>query len=102
MQKRTFRFGPSAVDYYFAGGFSMLKEITDPKTTVLVTDEHVFAHHGKRFRSWKTIVLKAGEQYKVQETVDSVIRQLVELNADRKWTLVGIGGGVITDLTGYV
>src|SRR5262249_54779473 len=27
--------------------------------------------------------------------------QLIEYNADRKTTLVGIGGGVVTDLTGY-
>jgi 3-dehydroquinate synthase len=102
MQKRTFRFGTAAVDYYFAGGMSHLKSITDPKTTVLITDENVFGHHEKRFRNWKTIVLKAGEQYKIQATVDSVISQLVGMKADRKWTLVGIGGGVITDLTGYI
>src|SRR5207302_2419640 len=34
-------------------------------------------------------------------TVDSVIEQLIAMEADRKTTLVGIGGGVITDLTGY-
>src|SRR5688572_105629 len=102
MQKRTFRFGSSAVDYYFAGGFAQLKTITDQKTTVILTDENVFSQHQKRFRNWNTIVLKPGEQYKVQATVDSVILQLVEMNADRKWTLVGVGGGVITDLTGYI
>jgi len=34
--------------------------------------------------------------------VDVVIDQLIELGADRKTTLVGVGGGVITDITGYV
>jgi 3-dehydroquinate synthase len=34
--------------------------------------------------------------------VNSIIEQLVELETDRSFTLVGIGGGVITDLTGYV
>jgi len=38
----------------------------------------------------------------VQETVDAIIEQLIEYNADRKTLLIGIGGGVITDLTGYV
>jgi 3-dehydroquinate synthetase len=46
--------------------------------------------------------LKAGEEYKIQETVDSVIEQLIEMEADRKTVLIGIGGGVITDLTGYI
>ena len=31
-----------------------------------------------------------------------MIEQLIELEADRKTTLVGVGGGVITDITGYV
>jgi len=102
MQKKTFRFGSSSTDYYFAGGISHLKEIVDQKNAVIITDENVFAAHEKRFKNWNTIVLKAGEQYKIQSTVDVVIEQLIELGVDRKWTLIGIGGGVITDLTGYI
>ncbi|HEX8357055.1 MAG TPA: 3-dehydroquinate synthase family protein, partial [Segetibacter sp.] len=41
-------------------------------------------------------------QYKVQATVDSIIQQLLDVGADRKTTLIGVGGGVITDITGYV
>jgi 3-dehydroquinate synthase len=47
-------------------------------------------------------VLKPGEEYKVQATVDSIIDQLIAFHADRQFTLVGVGGGVVTDLTGYV
>jgi len=102
MQKKTYRFGSSSTDYYFAGGMSHLKEIVDQKTAVIITDENIFAAHQKRFKNWNTIVLKAGEQYKIQQTVDTVIEQLIEIGVDRKWTLVGVGGGVITDLTGYI
>jgi 3-dehydroquinate synthase len=102
MEKKTFRFVNSTVAYYFASGFSHLKEIVEKKNTVLITDENVFEAHQKRFTGWNTIVLKAGEAYKVQATVDSVIGQLIEMQADRKTTLVGVGGGVITDITGYI
>ena len=102
MQKKTFRFSNASVDYYFAGSISHLKEIVDNKNTILITDENVFSHHPKRFKNWNTIVLKPGEEYKIQATVDSIIEQLIEMEADRKTTLVGVGGGVITDLTGYV
>jgi 3-dehydroquinate synthase len=102
MQKKTFQFSNSKVDYYFAAGISHLKEIADQSTSILVTDENIFGHHRKRFRGWNTIVLKAGEEYKVQDTADLVIEQLIEMEADRKSTLIGIGGGVITDITGYV
>src|SRR4029453_11405680 len=50
---------------------------------------------------WSTIILQPGEEYKVQETVNTIVQQLIEIEADRKFTLVGVGGGVITDLTGY-
>jgi len=55
-----------------------------------------------KFKGWNTIVLKPGEEYKVQQTVDLVIDELLSLGADRKTTLIGVGGGVVTDITGYV
>src|SRR5690606_34907797 len=89
-------------DFYFEGGFTQLKTIVDKQRTILVTDENVFAAHSNRFKGWKLIVLPPGEEQKTQTTVDTIIRLLVEMEADRKTTLVGIGGGVITDMVGYV
>lgn len=102
MNKNTYTFSNSSVDYYFANGISHLKEIVDSSNTVLITDENIFKVHEKLFEGWNTIVLEPGEAYKVQATVDSVIEQLIEMGADRKTTLVGVGGGVVTDLTGYI
>lgn len=102
MTKRTYKFSNSSVDYYFAGGISQLKSIVDRQHSVIITDENIFTAHEKKFKNWKTIVIKAGEEHKTQQTVDSIIEQLIELGADRKTFLVGIGGGVITDITGYV
>jgi 3-dehydroquinate synthase len=102
MQKLTYKFSNSSTDYYLAYSISHLKRITDQKATVLITDENVFNAHTKRFKGWNTIVLKPGEEYKVQATADAIIEKLIEMEADRKTTLVGVGGGVITDITGYV
>jgi 3-dehydroquinate synthase len=102
MEIKTYKFSVASTDFYFAGGMSQLRKITDPKATILLTDENVYKAHTKRFNGWNTIVLKAGEAYKVQATVDAVVDTLIEMEADRKTTLVGIGGGVITDLTGYI
>lgn len=102
MQKKSFRFSNASVDYYFSGGIRHLKQVVDQKNTIIVTDENVFSAHQKRFKNWNTIVLKPGEEYKIQATADAVIEQLIEMKADRTTTLIGVGGGVITDLTGYV
>lgn len=102
MKKIKYKFSNSSVDYYFEGSVSQLKKIVDQKNAIIITDENVFKHHQKRFKGWNTIVLNPGEEYKVQETADAVIEQLIEMEADRKTTLIAVGGGVVTDLTGYV
>ena len=102
MKKLTYRFSSSSTDYYLAYGISHLKNVADPDAAVLITDENVYNAHTKRFKGWNTIVLKPGEAYKVQATADAVIEKLIEMETDRKTTLVGVGGGVITDITGYV
>jgi 3-dehydroquinate synthase len=102
MITRRIKFAHQSTAYYFNASFSALKALVGQKKTVLITDENVFSVHQKKFKGWNTIVLKAGEAYKIQPTVDSVIAQLIDMKADRQWTLVGIGGGVISDLTGYI
>jgi 3-dehydroquinate synthase len=102
MTKQTYKFSVTSTDVYFNSNISQLRNIVDQKTAVIITDENVFNAHTKKFKNWNTIVLKPGEEYKIQQTADTIINQLIELQADRKTVLVGIGGGVITDLTGYV
>lgn len=102
MKHINYKFSGSSTDFYFAYSISHLKKITDPKATILITDENVYKAHTKRFNGWNTIVLKPGETFKVQATVDAIIEMLIEMEADRSTILVGIGGGVITDITGYV
>jgi len=74
----------------------------DKSNTVIITDENVFGFHSKKLKNYSTIVLKAGEEFKVQATIDSIVEQLINFGADRTTSLVGVGGGVITDITGYV
>jgi len=101
MKKRTYKFSNSSTDYYLAYGISHLKELVDQKNSIIITDENVFGYHEKRFKNWNVIVIMPGEEYKIQSTVDAVIEELVAVQADRKTTLIGVGGGVVTDITGY-
>lgn len=102
MKKVSYTFSTQTTDYYFDGALSNLGELVDKTHTVLITDENIFAAHKRKFEGWDCIVLKPGEEFKVQATVNSIIEQLIAFKADRKTFIVGIGGGVITDLTGFV
>jgi 3-dehydroquinate synthase len=102
MKKLTYKFSNSSTDYYFDYGISHLKEIVDQKNSIFITDENIFNFHQKRFKDRNVIILKPGEENKIQATADSIIEQLIAMEADRKTTLIGVGGGVVTDITGYV
>jgi len=101
MTRKTFSFSKKSTTCYFDAEFGLLNKLADPASTVLVTDDNIFNGHKRKFAGWKTIVLPPGEQYKVQATADDIIQQLIGYGADRKFLVVGIGGGVVTDIAGY-
>jgi 3-dehydroquinate synthase len=89
------------VSYYFDSDFSYLEQLVTKENTILVTDGNVFQLHPQKFSGWRTIVIKAGENFKQQAAVDQIIKELIELGADRNTTIIGVGGGVVTDIAGY-
>ncbi len=102
MKKVQYKFSNASTDFYFDASFGMLAKIADKKNAVIITDENLFRSHPTKFKGWDCIVLKPGEEYKVQETANAIVEQLIEMEADRKTVLIGVGGGVVTDITGYV
>jgi len=94
-------FSEKTVRYYFDAAFADLETIISKERAILVTDENVFVAQPAIFTGWKTIIIKAGEQFKQQAAVDFIIGQLIEKQADRNTFIVGVGGGVVTDITGY-
>ena len=102
MKKTAFTFSKQTTTYYLGASWADFKEVTADRRTVLVTDENVFRHHREKFEGWEYLIIPAGEKFKQQSTVDRLIQQLIELEADRSTLLVGAGGGVVTDITGYV
>src|SRR6185437_11189963 len=81
--------------------FTQINKVTDKEHVIYVTDQHVFDLHKKYFKGCRVVVIPPGESYKTQETIDRIVEQLIEYGADRKTTLVGVGGGVVTDISGF-
>ncbi len=101
MHKEEYLFSKKKVSYLFDYSINQLQQLVDGDI-ILLTDQTVFNFHQQKFAGYKTIVIEAGEAFKHQQTVDKIINQLIEFYADRKTMLVGVGGGVVTDITGYV
>ncbi len=77
------------------------------KVFVLV-DENTNIHCLPHFKTLcqcpfdEIISIKAGEVHKTIDTCTQVWRQLSQIGGDRKSLLINLGGGVVTDLGGFV
>jgi 3-dehydroquinate synthase len=102
MHQENFSFSSGKVSCYFNSDFPYLQELTSKERTVIIIDENILALHPDKFAGWKIIAIKPGEQHKQQVTADYIINELIKAKADRSSFIVGVGGGVVTDITGYV
>jgi 3-dehydroquinate synthase len=75
--------------------------LSAPLNSILVTDENVAKHHLEKFQGVNAIILPAGEEHKNLETVSRLWRAFLENGLDRKSTVIALGGGVVSDLTGF-
>ncbi|MCS7073469.1 MAG: 3-dehydroquinate synthase [Bacteroidia bacterium] len=82
--------------------WQQILDILPNKNVFFVTDENVYQQHVWRFPSSQTFVFPAGENQKTVATVEQVIQFLLAGNADRHSVIVGVGGGVVTDLVAFV
>lgn len=102
MHQENYFFSSKKCTCYFNTDFSYLEKLVSRENAVIITDENIAAHHSKKFEGWNTIVIEPGEQHKQQSTVDSIINDLIVAKADRGTFIIGVGGGVVTDIAGYV
>ena len=47
-------------------------------------------------------IYKAGEQNKTLKSVQEAVTELTTINADRKTLIVNLGGGIVTDMGGFI
>ena len=101
MRVEKILFSNKSVEVVYDGSFEKIGTLVDPSKIIIVTDENVFEAHQHRFQSYKTILVPSGEMHKQQQTVDKIIDDLLRLEADKQSIIVGVGGGVVTDMAGY-
>jgi 3-dehydroquinate synthase len=102
MKNWKVKFSSQTVSFFLEGKFAAIDKIVDKTNTFYITDENVYGLHEKKFKGKKTIVIPSGEEHKHQTTVDFIIESLLNFGATREAILIGVGGGVVTDMVGYV
>lgn len=70
--------------------------------TIIITDSNVAAHYRREFPPCPVITVGIGEKIKTLETVKEIFSKLLELEAQRSSFILGIGGGIVCDIAGFV
>jgi 3-dehydroquinate synthase len=81
--------------------FTRLEQIKKRKLIILI-DENVYKFHGAKLADRECIIIPQGEKQKSLTYVEHIFREMLKMEADRTSFLLGIGGGMVTDLAGFV
>ncbi len=82
----------------------------ESRRVFLISDHAVIERHGQTVAEaldaagipGASYVIPAGEQSKTQRVASEIYRWLAEEGAERRDVILALGGGVVTDLAGYV
>ncbi|MEE9495919.1 MAG: 3-dehydroquinate synthase, partial [Desulfobacterales bacterium] len=74
-----------------------------PKTRpIIITDRNVRHLYPLDSMATEVITIGTGEEIKTLDTVRDIYGHLLSSEADRSSFIVGIGGGIVCDITGFV
>jgi 3-dehydroquinate synthase len=69
--------------------------------SIIITDDNIIKHYASSFPSFPVISIGLGEKNKTLETLTLIFDKLIEYEADRSTFILGIGGGIVCDVTGF-
>ena len=78
------------------------KHLPKYRRVIVITDENVAGRYRNLLRHFEQIVIGVGEGNKNLQTAMMVYERLMEMGADTHSYLLGVGGGIVTDITGFV
>ena len=87
---------------FFGPAADILPEVLPNRRVVVITDENVDRLYPDLVHRYEHIIIGIGEEIKNLHTVSRIYDELMAMGADRKTFLLGIGGGIVTDITGFV
>lgn len=101
-QSSALNFSNGSVKCLYNIPFTEIGKQIDARRIIWVTDENIFKQYPDYFPFESTIILPAGEENKNTDTVNTAIDELLLKDADRDVFIIGVGGGIVTDITGFL
>lgn len=91
--------GPSSI--HVGESLKNLEKYLPSTQVVIITDENIKKYYQKEFPDCPVITIGTGEKIKTLASVETILKKLVHYSCDRSSFIVGIGGGLVCDITGF-
>jgi 3-dehydroquinate synthase len=89
-------------DIYIGRAEELLPTLLPDGRVIVITDANIDRRHHSLLEGKEFIMIGIGESVKTLHTVEMIYRRFVDLGIDRSCFVLGIGGGIVTDITGFV
>lgn len=76
--------------------------LPEGKKTIIITDTNIHRIYKDIINKYEYLLIGTGEEIKTLETAGRLYSELLALGADRSSYIVGFGGGIVTDITGFI
>ena len=80
----------------------LLSKLLPKKRIIVISDSNIDRTHRDIIAPYERIFVGLGEHAKGFATLEEIYRKLIDMGADRSTFILGIGGGIVTDITGFV
>ena len=77
------------------------KNVSEKKTAI-ISSSNLIKAYPDIFKEQRLIVIDDTESHKNLATIEKIVAELLELGIDRNSYIIGIGGGIVCDITGFV
>lgn len=102
MEKIVINTNGSVSEILIGAKWQSVYELLPDTDVAIITDNNVHRIYGEKFPDFPVFQIKAGEASKKMEVIESLAERLIESGIDRTGLILGIGGGVVCDIAGFL
>ncbi|MBK7479433.1 MAG: hypothetical protein IPI69_06650 [Bacteroidales bacterium] len=102
MEKIIINTADSFSEIHVGTAWETVHEMLPHSGVAILTDTNVMELYGDRFPDFPVLRITPGEESKKLEVVEMLAAKLMKAGIDRDGFILGIGGGVVCDLAGFL
>ena len=102
MEKIIIKTNDSVSEILVGKKWESVNELLPETGVAIITDSNINRIYGDRFPDYPVFQIKAGESSKQLEVIETIAERLIESGIDRTGFILGIGGGVVCDISGFL